>query len=450
MKLLLATQYFVYFGTLGIALPYFNLFCRHLGFSGFEIGLISSVKTAAVVIFPVLWAMAADRFNSRKSIFILCTLMSAFLWSLLFFTREFLPILIILTVYSVFYSPIIAFIEAFAMNILGKEKKKYGHSRVWGTIAFIGVSLVLGKILLVYPTDIIIPLILAGMVMQSLLSLKMPDSKKKEIDKKGVEASEEIKDGAWIEKKVCEKSQIWNNAHALMGTTKNESRMIAHIPKDFHIKVSETERKPEDGAGRSWSEFRDFFSLRTSLFLFAAFLMLASHGAYYGFFSIYLESLGFGTGFIGFAWALASIAEIAVMVNSDRIFSRFNLKTVMMISFGAAFVRWLLLFSTSLSHDLLLFNHATSIVILVSQLLHAFTYGSFHIASILAIDRLSPEGTTFGQAVNNAVTYGAGMMTGFMISGIFYDNFHAYLFLASGGVALAGGITILYVKFDSH
>ncbi|MBF0468647.1 MAG: MFS transporter [Desulfamplus sp.] len=426
MKLLLAAQYFVYFGTLGIVLPYFNLFCHHLGFSGFEIGLLSSVKTAAVVIFPVLWAMAADRFNARKSIFILCTLISAFLWSLLFLTTAFIPILLILTVYSVFYAPIIAFIEAFAMDILGKEKKKYGRSRVWGTIAFIGVSLVLGKILLVYPTEIIIPLILAGMVMQSLLSLKMPDRKKKDNNEK-IEAAENIKGGEGVEKKLCEKSEIGN-------------------------KLLKKEKKSEEVSGRSWSEFRDFFSLKTSLFLFAAFLMLASHGAYYGFFSIYLESLGFGTGFTGFAWALASIAEIAVMVNSDRIFSRFNLKAVMIISFGAAFVRWLLLFLTSTSHDIFLLNHihTASIVILVSQLLHAFTYGSFHIASILAIDRLSAEGTTFGQAVNNAVTYGAGMMTGFMVSGIFYDNFHAYLFLASAVVALAGGIIILYVKLDSH
>lgn len=417
MKLLLGAQYFIYFGTLGVVLPYFNLFCHHLGFSGFEIGILSSVKTAAVVIFPVLWAMAADRFNARKPILVLCTLMGSALWALLFFTKKFIPILCILTLYSVFYAPIIAFLEAFAMDILGKEKKKYGKSRVWGTVAFIGVSLALGKVLSSYPTEIIIPLILFGMVMQTSLALKMPG-----------------------------RSKILDE-------------------KEDNSLLSPSERLRSENSGSvakskgAWSDFRAFFSMRTSLFLMAAFLMLASHGAYYGFFSIYLESLGFKTTFIGFAWALSSIAEIAVMVCSNRIFSRFDLKTVLLISFAAAFLRWILLFITSPSVEISAitaaspgisaFSPTLSLVILLSQLLHAFTYGAFHIASILAIDKLSPKGTTFGQAVNNAVTYGAGMMTGFLLSGIFYDRFQGYLFLASGAAAIVGGTIILYVEFDS-
>lgn len=395
MKFLLGTQYFVYFAVRGVVLPYFNLFCHHLGFSGFQIGVLSSIQTAAVMIFPVLWAVAADRFDARKPIFVLCTVVASVLWSLLFFTEKFFPILFILAAYSVFYAPIIAFLEAFAMDILGSEKKKYGRSRVWGTISFIVVSLILGKVLSIYSTAIIVPLILGGMAVQSILSFKMPDSKHTQ------------------GKKIT---------HPILATPK---------PSDAEPSAS----KPLE---RSWSDFREFFSFQTSLFLVAAFLMLVSHGAYYGFFSIYLESLGFGTSFIGFAWAVASFAEIAVMVYSDRIFSRVALKKVLVVSCLAASLRWILLFST-----------ITAPMILVSQLLHAFTYGSFHIASILAMDRLSPKGTTFGQAVNNAVTYGAGIMTGFFLSGIFYDDFQGYIFLASSSVALAGGIIILYLRFDN-
>ena len=53
------------------------------------------------------------------------------------------------------------------------------------------------------------------------------------------------------------------------------------------------------------------------VFLFCAFLMLVSHGAYYGFFSIHLETLGYSKTFIGVSWALASAAEILVMINSN-------------------------------------------------------------------------------------------------------------------------------------
>ena len=89
-----------------------------------------------------------------------------------------------------------------------------------------------------------------------------------------------------------------------------------------------------------------------------------------------------------------------------------------------------------------LFFLQSGALILMSQILHAVTYGAFHMASILYIDALSPdEHKTLGQAVNNAVTYGLGLMTGFFVTGLLYDRFGSFsLFAISGGVALLGGV----------
>jgi PPP family 3-phenylpropionic acid transporter len=180
--------------------------------------------------------------------------------------------------------------------------------------------------------------------------------------------------------------------------------------------------------------FRHLLKPRVLVFLTAAFLMLVSHGAYYGFFSIHLEELGLGRGYIGAAWALAATAEIFVMLSSDRILSSFSYPGVLRFSFLMATVRWLLLWKvTSVS------------AILVTQILHAFTYGSFHIASILYIDQLAPpEVKTLGQAINNAVTYGLGLMVGFFLSGWGYEALGdaRWLFLASSIAALLGGVLI--------
>jgi len=87
-------------------------------------------------------------------------------------------------------------------------------------------------------------------------------------------------------------------------------------------------------------------------------------------------------------------------------------------------------------------------LVLASQVLHAVTYGSFHMASILYIDRLSPgHGKTGGQAVNNAVTYGLGLMVGFLVSGWGYEHLGARgLFAASAGIALAGALMIQVLR----
>lgn len=176
------------------------------------------------------------------------------------------------------------------------------------------------------------------------------------------------------------------------------------------------------------------------VFLTCAFLMLVSHGTYYGFYSIHLETLGLDKTFIGISWALASTAEILVMVKSDRLFARFSLERVLMFSFIVAALRWAILFVT-----------ASPGIILLSQVLHAVTYGTFHVASILYIDRLTPDASkTMGQAVNNAVTYGLGLVVGFLFSGVLYESLGAYrLFGVSSLIALvAGGVFCLLYLFE--
>ncbi|MGD9185953.1 MAG: MFS transporter, partial [Desulfobacterales bacterium] len=176
--------------------------------------------------------------------------------------------------------------------------------------------------------------------------------------------------------------------------------------------------------------FGSLLNRRVILFLTSGFLMLVSHGAYYGFFSIHLENLGYSRTFIGLAWALASLAEILVMVKSEIIFKRYALEKVMVFSFAVAAIRWVVLF----------FARAPALI-LSAQVLHAATYGMFHIASILCIDRLAPkQAKTVGQAVNNAVQYGLGLMVGFFLNGFLYERIgSAVLFMMSAGIALAGG-----------
>jgi PPP family 3-phenylpropionic acid transporter len=363
-KIVIGSQYFLYFGVLGIFLPFFNLYCYHLGFSGLRIGILSAVRSVALIVFPLIWGALADRLDARRPIYILCNFCSAIIWILYLLTIDFWPMLAITIFYGVFYAPIISFLEAFTMDLLGKEKKSYGRIRAWGSISFIAVVLALGKVIDLYSVEIIVVLILAGSLILSVLSTRIPRFQ------------------------IVKKNRLPRGAKSLL-------------------------------------------QRRVLVFLFCAFLMLVSHSAYYGFFSIHLENLGYGNTFIGLAWALASTAEILVMIRSDRIFSRFSIESVLIFSFMAAALRWLILFSAR-----------SAAVILLSQILHAVTYGTFHIGSILYIDRLAPEkAKTLGQAVNNAVSYGLGLMVGFFFNGYLYEITGSFtLFIISCQIALFGGL----------
>ena len=369
VKYILAPQYFLYFGILGIYLPYFNLYCYHLDFTGFQIGVLSSLRTFATALFPLLWGALADRFLIRRPIYILCSIISAGIWAFFLLTSDFYAMFAITAFYGIFHAPLISFLESFSMDLLGKEKDSYGRLRAWGSISFILTVVIVGRAIDAFSTHIILILILAGKLMFFMIATRMPAAP----------------------------------ASARQTTFSTGARAL--------------------------------ISKQVIVFLTAAFLMLLSHGTYYGFFSIHLENLGYKGTFIGITWALAALAEIFVMINSGRIFRRFSYEYVLILSFAAAGVRWLILFFAT-----------SAALILFTQLLHAFTYGAFHVASILYIDKLTPnEAKTLGQAVNNAVTYGLGIMSGFFINGYFFDIIGAQsLFAMSGGLAVLGGGLMMY------
>ena len=370
MRAVLGSQYFIYFGVLGVYLPYFNLYCYHIGFSGFEIGLISAVRTAATALFPMFWGHLADRYRVRKPIYVACSFAGAAVWGFFLLTTEFSLMLVVMMVYGFFYAPVISFLEAFAMDHLGARRSEYGRVRVWGSISFICVVALVGHLIDETTIRIVPALILAGSLVRAVFSTAIPPA-------------------------------------------------------------------PPTASRRPAAGFGPLMRPPVVGFLLAAFLMLASHGAYYAFFSIHLETLGYGRTTIGICWALAVGAEILVMLFSRRLFGRFSLQRVLFFSFSAAALRWFVLAST-----------ASLPVILASQLLHALSYGTFHMASVLRIDELIPaEAKTVGQAANNAVTYGLGMMVGFFGSGLLYEPLgSSALFAVSGSTAALGAAVLVIFR----
>jgi len=274
--------------------------------------------------------------------------------------------IVITAFYGFFYAPIIAFLESFSMDLLAHEKTRYGQLRAWGSLSFVLIVIITGRLIDALSTEVIIVLILAGSLIHSFLSINIPS--------------------------------------------------VKHIHQSTFSASAKT-----------------MLNRRVIIFLTAALLMLVSHGTYYGFFSIHLENLGFSGSFIGSAWALASVAEILVMVNSERILKRFSYENILIFTFIVAVIRWMTLY------------YATSaFLILFSQTLHALTYGAFHVASILYMDKLTPkDAKTMGQAVNNAVTYGFGIMIGFLFNGYYFDIIGApMLFIISAILAFCGGLLL--------
>lgn len=168
------------------------------------------------------------------------------------------------------------------------------------------------------------------------------------------------------------------------------------------------------------------------VFFIAVFLMQASHGPYYVFYSIYMESWGYSKAFIGQLWALGVLAEVAFFVYAHRALSRYGGKALIAFSLFFAGVRWLLIgyFPEHL------------VIILVAQLLHAISFGVFHAAAIHLVHHyFTGKYQGRGQALYASISFGAGGAAGSFFSGVGWQQYGPeFTYTIAALVALIGAV----------
>lgn len=147
---------------------------------------------------------------------------------------------------------------------------------------------------------------------------------------------------------------------------------------------------------------------RILAFFIGCLLMQVGHGAYYAFYSIHMEAAGYSKTLIGILWALGVGAEVLMFLVMHRLLKRFGARLLLLLSFVLAALRWLIIafFPTHLW------------VMLLSQLLHAATFGIFHAAAIhLVHGYFVGRHQGRGQALYNSLSFGLGGAIGSLGSG---------------------------------
>ena len=168
---------------------------------------------------------------------------------------------------------------------------------------------------------------------------------------------------------------------------------------------------------------KKFISLATKpiviIFLMVGLLMQLSHGVYYSFFSIYLESFGYSRGGIGVIWSVGVIAEVFIFLLMYKLLLNFGVRKIILLCLALATIRWLLIG-----------YHAENLTLLIiAQIFHAFTFGAFHAACIECVRRLfdmNSQGKA--QALYSSCCYGAGGAIGSYTGGLAWEATPIYAF----------------------
>ena len=174
---------------------------------------------------------------------------------------------------------------------------------------------------------------------------------------------------------------------------------------------------------------------RVRALLAACFAMSAAHGALYVFYSIHLANHGYSKSEVGGLWSLGVLAEIVVFMLMSRLSRRYSLRVLLLASFAAAILRFLLIG----------WGVESAAVMVLAQLLHGLTFGAYHASAIAAINLWFP-GRAQGrwQALYSSISFGAGGLLGGLISGWSWGAIGAGWTYTLASVFAVGGFVLVW------
>jgi PPP family 3-phenylpropionic acid transporter len=180
------------------------------------------------------------------------------------------------------------------------------------------------------------------------------------------------------------------------------------------------------------------FTREIGALLGAGFCMAVAHGALYAFFSLHLEQHGYSGTTIGMLWTLGVLGEIVVFLYLPQLFRRYALSSILAASLLCAVARFLAIGWAT----------AELWIVLLAQLLHAATFGSFHAASVAAVHRVFPPAAqATGQTLFSSVSYGAGAAAGTLLAGWGWEAGGGQLaFSVAAAASLAGAFFAARLK----
>ena len=350
LQVKLSTFYFFYFALLGVTAPYLSLFLDSEGFTATEIGQLTGLLMATKVVAPNIWGAIADK-TQKRLVLVRFGAFATLLSYIGFFMAEgFWQYASMIILFSFFWNAVLPQFEVITLHSLKGETNRYSLIRLWGSIGFVVAVIGLGWLLQQFGISAFAPSLFAVIFAIFLASL--------------------------------------------LGFNEPAKRAL----KDDGPHLLLLDELKLGGA---------------YLFFGVCFLLQLSHGAYYSYYSLHLEALGYGKLQIGGLWALGVIAEILLFTVMHYWHRRHSVKTIMAIALLLSGVRWLMIAYFS---DVVW-------VLVVAQVLHAFSFGAMHAASIYYVHHhfsLANQGRA--QAMYSSFGFGLGGSLGALLMASLVDS----------------------------
>jgi MFS transporter, PPP family, 3-phenylpropionic acid transporter len=140
-----AVLYFAHFFAYGSYGPYLSLYLgRNVGLSQTEIGWVLALTGVTGLAGPFFWGPFAEKTNRRRPLLIVALLVSAAIYPTYMLAGSMAAALIPTVLIGAVFMPVIPMIDELTMRHVTTKGADYGRIRLWGSLAFIAASLMVG------------------------------------------------------------------------------------------------------------------------------------------------------------------------------------------------------------------------------------------------------------------------------------------------------------------
>lgn len=381
--------YGLYFALIGCIMPFWGLYLQKQDFDVADIGILLALFSAVRIFAPNIWASFShlvEHIISPIQLLRLGGVMMIVCFSAVYWATEFWHYAVIMLAYGFFWSAILPQYETLTLNHIKNDLDVYSSIRLWGSIGFIVLVSLLG-----WAFDLISLNYLPAIMLVLMLGIAV------------------------------------NSFTLIAPQQKVNESTLDYIHEDNNKTPS------KDGAKESVKKYLNWGLIS---FLAINVLVQITHGPYYVFFSIYLQQLDYSHWMIGLFWSLGVLAEIIIFWKIALFIKRWSLRELVILCLALTAVRWLL---TAYFAEF-------GVVLILSQCLHAFSFGLLHVVSVKYIAIFYPgKQQLHGQALYSGLGFGLGGALGAYFAGLAWAAYGAvWVFVAAAVIAVIAAIIAYY------
>ena len=139
--------YALFFAGIAAFTPYAAIYYRGLGFSGFQVGLLTAMPAIGLMLTSAFWGTIADAFAAHRTL-LRAALGTSAVFALVASQFDTFPMLLVwITLLSFSTVPLRSLMDHYAVTVGEKVGQSFGRIRLWGAFGYSAFVLTLGRIM---------------------------------------------------------------------------------------------------------------------------------------------------------------------------------------------------------------------------------------------------------------------------------------------------------------